>query len=138
MFKKDFSKYHKLLSRKCDENKWEYKVGEKSCALLGFSKSRLSTLQYSFSYISLQYVQYIIDVYKEYELLADEKQNIKPILDLLKVNLQQETNILHVFALEEVFLRAIAKEIRYQMNELGNKDALSFVYYALLPMNISS
>ena len=77
-------------------------------------------------------------MYKENELRADEKQNIKPILDLLKVNLQQETNILHVFALQEMFLSNIGKEIRYQMNELGNKDALSFVYYVLLPRNIST
>ena len=77
-------------------------------------------------------------MYKENELRADEKQNIKPILDLLKVNLQQETNILHIFALQEMFLSNIGKEIRYQMNELGNKDALSFVYYVLLPRNIST
>jgi hypothetical protein len=52
------------------------------------------------------------------------------------VNLQQETNILHVLALEEVFLRAISRKIRYQMDDLGDNDALSFVYYVLLPRNI--
>ena len=50
-----------------DENKHEYKVAEKSCALLGLSKPRVTTLQYPFSYISLQYVQHIIDVFKENE-----------------------------------------------------------------------
>jgi hypothetical protein len=77
-------------------------------------------------------------VFKENEQSADEKQNIKPILDLLKVNLQQETNILHVFAIEEVFLRAISREIKYQMYDLGDKDALSYVYYVLLPRNTST
>ena len=126
------------MAGKCDDNKQEYKVAGKSCALLGFSKPRVATLQYPFSYISLQYVQYIVDVYKENEQRSDEKQKIKPILDFLKVNLQQETNIFHIFALDEGFLRAIAREIRYQMNDLGDKDALSFVYYVLLPRNIST
>jgi hypothetical protein len=138
VFKKDFSKYYKFLAGKCDDNKHEYKIAAKSCALLGFSKPRVTTLQYPFSYISLQYVQYIVDVYKENEQRSDEKQKIKPILDFLKVNLQQETNILHVFALDEGFLRALAREIRYQMNDFGDKTALSFVYYVLLPRNIST
>lgn len=72
------------------------------------------------------------------EQRSDEKHKIKLILEFLKVNLQQETNILHVFAIEEFFLRAFSNEIRLQMNDMGNKEALSFVYYVLFPRNISS
>ena len=67
VFKRDFTKYHQFLKGKCDDNKHEYKIAAKSSALLGFSKPRVTTVQYPFSYISLQYIQYIIDVYKENE-----------------------------------------------------------------------
>jgi len=45
---------------------------------------------------------------------------------------------LHVFSLEENFLKSLAKEIRYQINDMGDKGALSFAYYVLLPRNIST
>jgi hypothetical protein len=54
------------------------------------------------------------------------------------VSLQDETNILHHFANDEVFLRSFAREIRYRMSNLKDKDALSFIYYLLLPKNIST
>ena len=72
-FKNHFSKYKEFLETNCKEKKQEYKIAGKSSALLGLSKSQLTTLQYPFSYISLQYVQYIIDVYKENEHRTDEK-----------------------------------------------------------------
>jgi hypothetical protein len=70
--------------------KQEYKLASKSSALLGLSKARLSTLQYPFSYISLQYAQDVIEIYNENKQHSNEKQKIKPILDLLKVSLQDE------------------------------------------------
>jgi hypothetical protein len=57
---------------------------------------------------------------------------------LLKISLQSETNILHIFALDENFLKSLAKEIRNQLIDLDNKEALLFVYYVLLPRNQSS
>ena len=86
----------------------------------------------------MQYLSYLIEVYKENDQKSEEKLKTKPILDFMKVNLQQETNIFHVFALDENFLRQLAKEVRYQLNDLGDKSALSFVYYCLLPRNISN
>lgn len=56
VFKKDFSKYNQFLIRKSDDNKHEYKVAGKSCALLGFSKPRVTTVQYPFTFLSLQYL----------------------------------------------------------------------------------
>jgi len=53
IFKKDFVKYNQFLIDYCDNNKHEYKVAGKSCALLGFSKPRVTTLQYPFTYLSL-------------------------------------------------------------------------------------
>ena len=72
---------------KCDDNKHEYKVAKKSIALLGFSKPRVTTIQYSFSYIALQYLQFIIEVYRESDQKSEEKHKTKPILEFLKVNL---------------------------------------------------
>jgi len=45
---------------------------------------------------------------------------------------------MHHFCLDENFLRAIAKEVRYQMNDIGDKGTLSFVYYVLMPRNVST
>jgi hypothetical protein len=44
LFKKNFSKYNQFLFGKCDDNKHEYKVANKTSALLGFSKPRVMTV----------------------------------------------------------------------------------------------
>lgn len=76
-------------------------------------------------------------MYRENEQRVEEKQKIKPILEFLKLSLQNETNILHEFALDENFLKSLAKEIRNQLIDFDNKDALTFVYYVLLPRNVT-
>jgi len=40
---------------------------------------------------------------------------------------------MHNFALNERFLRCIQKEIAYKVQELKDMEALSFIYYFLLP-----
>jgi len=61
-----------------------------------------------------------MDIYKELDQRADEKSKIKPILEFMRSSLQQETNFMHHFCLDENFLKSIAKEIRYQINDMGD------------------
>jgi hypothetical protein len=104
--------------------------------MLGMSDQRVTTVQFPHSYLQLQYLAYLIDAFKE---VSDGKsQKTKPILDLLKVNLQQESNILHVFALNEGFLRSLSQEIRNKLVDLGDKKYQDFIYWVLMPMNITT
>lgn len=64
-----------------------------------------------------------------------DKQPFKPILKYLRVTLQAENTLLHQFALNENFLRTLFKELRYRVQELEDLDALSYVFYVLLPNN---
>lgn len=43
--------------------------------------------------------------------------------------------MLHQFALNENFLRTLFKELRYRVQELEDLDALSYVFYVLMPNN---
>jgi hypothetical protein len=107
---------------------------------LGLSRPRLATLQYPHSYVALQYCQYLIDTYREMESKGTAAANYKlrPILKLLKVQLQDESNVYHVFALNENFLKSMTTEIKYQYIDLDYPNYLAYIYYVLLPSNTST
>ena len=70
---------------------------------------------------------------------AEDKSNVQsdfnPLLRLMRVNFQNETNWMHQFALNERILKAIQKEISYKVQELKDCEALTYVYYFLLPIS---
>ena len=43
-----------------------------------------------------------------------------------------------MFALNENFLKTLAKEIRYRLFDLEDKESLAFAYYVLLPNNTNT
>jgi hypothetical protein len=58
---------------------------------------------------------------------------VRPILKYLRLSLQNENNILHLFALNENFLKSFAKEIRTAVVDKDDRDAISYIYFILLP-----
>lgn len=139
-YKRNFQAYSDFLVDQHEDKLDEIKIASHSSAMLGISKPRLATVQYPHSWIALQYSQYIIDTYKEMESKGTAAANFKlrPILKYLKVQLQDENNIYHLFALNENFLKSMAKEVKYQYLDLDDKDYLAYIYYVLLPNNTAT
>lgn len=75
----------------------------------------------------------MISRYKEVERYAseDDTVNLRPILDLMRINFSGENNLLHHFATNEHFLKFYIREVRILVSEIEDDDALRYSYYVL-------
>ncbi len=79
------------------------------------------------------YSTYLISRYREIERYAseDDTVNLRPILNLMRINFYGENNLLHHFATNEHFLKFYIREVKILVGEIEDDDALRYCYYVL-------
>eukprot|EP00347_Sterkiella_histriomuscorum_P019266 403342303 len=113
----------------------ELKFSSFNTKMLGISKQQYASLQLTYSYMDLQYIEFLLQSY-ETQKVKDDGNDIKYLLmRFLKFRLPNGNNILHMMATKESFLQMFQKDAEYQINDMDYKDAEQYYFLSIYPNN---
>ncbi|CDW75982.1 UNKNOWN [Stylonychia lemnae] len=113
----------------------ELKFGSFNTKMLGISKQQFATLQLTYSYLDLQYLEYLMTTLNSQKIKDDGNDLKYLLLRFLKFRLPNGNNILHLMATNEEFLQIFIKDVEYLINELDYKETEQFFFLAVYPNN---